>query len=184
MPVLDRDVSAEEGRIGEDALVPDDRVVADVNADHHVIAVADRRVAVGVERSVDRGMLAKHVALSDTHAADMRRAGDMLRSAADHHVLVELVVRSSSDAGLDHRPRSDGAVLSEDDPALDHRERTDSDPRAENGVRTDDCQRVDAHGRPPRMVKGGHEPPNRASRGSAWIPTSSAPEGLSSAVRR
>ena len=144
-PVLDRDVTAEQGAVGEDAVVAHRDIVPQMGSRHHVVVAADRRGHVRLERPVHRDVFAEDVVVADHHAADVLRPGDVLWGAADHDVLRELVVGPGGDAGLEHGPASDRAVIPEFDVVLDGGERRDPHARAETGSRTDHGEWMDAH---------------------------------------
>jgi hypothetical protein len=97
-PILDRDVTAEQGSIGKNAVIGHHDVVAKVDAGHHVIVIAYGCNAFGLHGTVDRGMFAEDVVIADHDPADFSRPGDMLRRTTDHDMLAKLVVTTGGDA--------------------------------------------------------------------------------------
>ena len=144
-PVLDDDMAAKQGGVGEDAVVAHHHIVAEVRSRHHVIVVTDHRRHVGLQRAVDRHVFAEHVVVADHHAADLLRPGHVLRRPADHGVLAEFVVAAGADARLDVDARGDVAEIAEFHAGFDGGESPDRDSDPESGIRTDDGQRMDAH---------------------------------------
>jgi len=144
-PILDGDVSAEQGVVGENAAVADARVVAQMATSHQIVVAADQRLAVWLEGSVDGNALTKDVVVADYQGADVGRLSDMLGSTTDHNVFADLIVAADPRPRLNDCPARHRAVVTEPNAAFDRRESRHGHTNAEFGFRAHRGQRMNAH---------------------------------------
>jgi hypothetical protein len=152
-------MATEEGAVGEDGVAADDDIMAEVSSSHDIVVIADERARAGLQGPVDRDVFPKDVVVADSHTADLLRPRDMLRRAADHGVLRELVVAPGADASLDYSPAGNGAEVAKFHVVFDGGECPDLHADPKSCIRAHDGHRVDAHG----------APFNAAWRGKPWV---------------
>ena len=95
-----RHVAAEHRSIGEDGVVANRAVVAEMPACHDVITAADRRRGLRLERPMDRDVFAEHVVIADHDPPNVLGTAGVLGSPADDGMLAEFVVRACLHARL------------------------------------------------------------------------------------
>jgi len=95
------DVPGQHHVVRDDGVVAHLAVVRYVRVDHEQVLVANHRDTVRRHRTVDRHMLADHVPRTDPDLSPTRMTRDVLRAAAEHHVLVYLVAHAQRGALLD-----------------------------------------------------------------------------------
>jgi hypothetical protein len=152
-PILDLDMPAEQSGVGEDAVVANGGVVAEVGGGHYVVVIADDRDGVGLHGSVYGSVLAKHIVVTDHHPADFSRPSYVLRSTTDDGMFAKLIVAAGGHSRLDDSPTGYGAEIAQFCASLDRRERSDSDPNPEPGFGIHHSQWMDAHGNPFGMIR-------------------------------
>jgi len=141
------DMPGDHHVVRQDVLVPDDRVVSEVEVDHHQIVGPDLgQPAAFCGAGVDGGALAENVLVADLEKGGFAGEFFVLRVGADDGLRVEKV--AAADGGL----AQDGDVGDESVAGPDHDIRPDDAERADLDVRSDLGFGVDGgHG-----VKRGH----------------------------
>lgn len=77
--------------VSEDVVVADNAVVRDVNADHEKVARADVRGLAFAVRAMKRAKLSNHVVVADFEIAPLAFELQILRLAANHRMLKNVI---------------------------------------------------------------------------------------------
>ena len=141
-----RHVTTEHRSIGEDGVVADRAVVAEMPAGHDVIAAADCCRVLRLERPMDRDIFAENVVVADHDPPDVLGTAGMLWGPADDGMLAEFVVHARLHARLQDNARRDHAVVAEFNVGLHAGKGPDAHTDAQPGLGTHVCQRMNAHG--------------------------------------
>ena len=124
-------MAAQQGVIGQRAMIGHMTVVRDVRAGHEVVAVADDGSSRFGRSAMDRDVLAEDVAVADFDAGRFIAVLQVLRLLADDGVAVNLVVLAHRERPDQVRPRADREAGPESDLTLQNGKSPDGDIRGQ-----------------------------------------------------
>ena len=137
--VLQRHVAGQGGAVGEDDVVADPAVVADVGIDHEQVVVPDAGLhAATVRADVEGGELADRVPVADRQRAVLPAILHVLRHRAHAGELENPVVAADRRAALHYAMRPHARILTDAHVRADHRVRADLYAAVQLGVRGHD----------------------------------------------
>ena len=89
-------VAREQGAVGKDDAIPNNRIMPDMGPGHKQVARTDRRWFAGVVGTVDGDVFAKNIVVADDHPGWIAGKTDILRQIANHGSSVKLVSRADA----------------------------------------------------------------------------------------
>jgi hypothetical protein len=140
-------MAGQQSVIRKDDVVADLAIVGDVNARHDEIAITDDSGAVGLHRSVERGMLADGVVGPDDEQAGEFGLVEVLRQSAQDGSFVNDRIDAEPRTVFYDYVTGQLAVGTDHHITFDDGKRPDRDIQANLGFWTYDRQRMDIHGR-------------------------------------
>lgn len=147
-PILNLNVAAGQGAVGQDAVVAHLDIVAEMGGGHQVVVVTDNGLAVWLECPVNGHAFTEHVVVTDKDLAHRFRPGNMLRLSTDDGMLADLIMAAHADTRFDDRTAGDRAVIANRHTSLNRRKGRHCYANAEFGFRAHRGQRMDAHRMP------------------------------------
>jgi len=134
----------DHGVIGDDRMVANSTIVANVGVDHEHIVIADDRASTFLQATVYRSVFSYDVTIADLQVPDTFASADMLRTSTQNGSLGYLVVFAQSCVSFDHHMACQFAAFSDHGTIFDNAKRSDRTTRSDTGLGVDDCSRMDA----------------------------------------
>jgi hypothetical protein len=142
--IANRDTPGEQTRIGEDDIVADPAVVADVTKRHEKVSVSDSRCRAFCAAAMDGDSFANDIVVSDFNEAHTGLEFEILRLSADHHGFRDAVAAAEPRMPFDHGVRGDVGAVADDYVFLDDGVGSDLDFAPERGALMNERRGMDA----------------------------------------